>query len=97
MVAKWAGRKGRPWERTRRAILARSNTCHLCGHEGAGEVDHIIPRSLGGNPVDPGNLAPAHGWKSPCPICGKRCNQVKKNRVGLRAQAAPVRAEYARW
>ena len=84
MVAKHAGIRGRPWRRTRAAILSQSDICHLCGHPGSGDIDHLIPRSLGGDPKDPGNLAPAHGALSRCPVCGLCCNQVKKNRLDLK-------------
>lgn len=65
-------------------VLAQSTVCHLCGHGGAGEVDHRVPRSVvlasGGDPGDIANLAPAHGAKSPCPICRVACNQAKGDR-----------------
>ena len=83
-MAASSGRRGRPWRRVRAAVLAESTTCHLCGHGGAGEVDHRVPRSvvlaLGGDPEDPTNLAPAHGARSKCPDCGVACNQAKGDR-----------------
>ena len=66
------GRRGRPWRRARAAVLARSTVCWICAHEGADSVDHLVPLSQGGDPLDPGNLAPAH-YRG-CPTCGRRCN-----------------------
>ena len=90
-MAATAGRKGRPWRRARRACLNTSTVCHLCKHEGAGEADHHpLPlatlKALGLDPNDPRHLRPAHGSSSPCPTCGKSCNQVKGNRI----QSAPA-------
>jgi 5-methylcytosine-specific restriction endonuclease McrA len=74
------GPNGHRYREARRAVLAQSDTCHLCGHGGADQADHLASRSL--NPeidvADPSNLAPAHGVKG-CPTCGEKCNQVKGN------------------
>ena len=37
------------------------------------EVDEIVPVSLGGSPIDPNNVQPAH----------RICNQRKGNRLGF--------------
>lgn len=76
--------------RTRaRQIIARDGgICHICGHDGADTVDHLIPHKLWpkdptGQPLpgldDPNNLAPAHGTRgtaqhNPCntPPCNGR-------------------------
>jgi hypothetical protein len=83
-VARSSGRKGRPWRRIRAQVLATSTVCWLCGHEGAGDIDHDPPRSellaRGLNPEDPQYLRPAHGAYSRCPTCGRCCNQVRGNR-----------------
>jgi len=50
----------------------------------AGDVDHVTPPGQGGDPLDPANLRPAHGALSPCPWCGRRCNQVKGDRPEMR-------------
>ncbi len=51
------------------------HTCHLCGHGGAGEADHLVPISLDvDQPIDPHAMRPAHGANSPCPTCGRKCN-----------------------
>lgn len=74
------GRWGRPWRRARAAVLARSTVCWVCGHDGSDSADHITPLALGGDPLDPGNLAPAH--HKPCPTCGRRCNAARGARPG---------------
>ncbi|WP_084963737.1 HNH endonuclease [Thermoactinospora rubra] len=78
------GRGGRPWRRIRAQILAASQTCWICGHGGADTVDHVIPLTLGGAPLDPANLRPAHGVKG-CPVCRRKCNSSKGNKTALPA------------
>ncbi len=68
------GRTGKAWRDARIAILAASDVCWWCGHPGADNVDHVIPLSHGGPPLDPGNLRPAHGVNR-CPTCRRQCNQ----------------------
>lgn len=77
------GRSGRPWRRLQRKILTESRVCWLCGYEidmrlpathaMSATVDHVVPLSQGGNPLDPTNLRPAH----------RRCNSVKGDRPAL--------------
>lgn len=72
-------------------MLAKyGDTCHLCGHPGAGEADHLDPTSLNPDqPVDPERMRPAHGSNAPClhPDCVKLkrkprcCNQERGNVV----------------
>ena len=78
-------RGGRPW-RTAKAQMhqAYGYICHLCGHDGAGEADHLDALALRPDqPVDWRRLRPAHGSNYPCPYCpwpsgkGKPCNQVR--------------------
>ncbi|HEY6595939.1 MAG TPA: HNH endonuclease [Asanoa sp.] len=88
------GRRGRPWRRLREMVFARDgDRCHVCGHHGAREIDHLIRRADGGPPMDPNNLAPAHGTRSPCYLCepgrGRCCNQTRNGR--RRAVRAAVR------
>lgn len=45
------------------------------------EVDEIVPVSLGGDPLDPLNVQPAH----------RACNQAKGNNLGFTMDAAPRR------
>ena len=69
-----ARRKLRGW------LAAQDLPCHLCGRPidydlpardpWAFEVDELVPVSLGGDPYDPGNVAPAH----------RICNQRRGNR-----------------
>lgn len=52
-MAKHHGRRGRPWQRLRRQVLAEETVCHLCGrpvdvtldgrHPLGPTVDHVIP------------------------------------------------------
>lgn len=67
--------------------------CHICGHEGAGEADHL--EALADNPhqpISPHAMRPSHGTSAPCPVCktadGKprQCNQER----GARPMAGPL-------
>lgn len=60
-------------------ILRRSTICHICGHDGADAVDHIIPLAAGGSDHI-SNKAPAH-HKTACPTCGRKCNREKGGRI----------------
>lgn len=63
-------------------------TCYLCGHDGAGEADHLIPLAIDPDqPVDPHGMRPSHGSNAPCPICGQACNQVR----GIKPPTEPLR------
>jgi 5-methylcytosine-specific restriction endonuclease McrA len=67
---------------TRRAVFARDEwTCQYCGHA-AENVDHVIPRSMGGG----------HTWENVVASC-RRCNSRKENRLhheaGLKLRRAP--------
>lgn len=75
-------RAGRPWQRARRQMFAiYGTTCHLCGHDGAGEADHLMPISVDPDqPLDPHTMRPAHGANSRCPTCGRACNTERGNR-----------------
>ena len=63
-------------QKRNRAILAKSDVCHLCGHPGSDAVDHVVPLARGGSDDDPDNLKPAH-HDVPCEACGERCNRAK--------------------
>lgn len=78
------GRTGRPWRRIRAQVLAESQLCWICGHGAADTVDHVIPLSKGGDPLDPANLRPAHGVNG-CPVCRRKCNSSKGAHVTLQA------------
>lgn len=82
-------RVGRPF-RTAKAIMHAKYgyTCHLCGHDGGGEADHLTPVSLAPHQrIDPELMRPAHGSNYPCihPDCVARkgkprsCNQERGN------------------
>lgn len=66
---------GRTRQRRNARVLAASDVCHICGHAGADEVDHVVALARGGS-EDFANLRPAHG-QAPCPTCGQRCNRSK--------------------
>lgn len=61
--------------------------CHICGHGGATEADHLVPITVDPDqPVDPHLMRPSHGSSAPCPVCvgagGKprKCNQERGNK-----------------
>jgi hypothetical protein len=80
--------KGRRWEAFARSVIAEhAGICHVCGHAGALQLDHLEPvterpeltwiRS---------NCRPAHGVsvrRNPCPVCSPQagrpvyCNQLR--------------------
>lgn len=59
--------------------------CALCGHYGAGDVDHILPLARGGELLEMTNLRASHGALSKCWECdphrGKACNQARAGRA----------------
>lgn len=68
---------------TRRAVFARDDwTCQYCGAP-AENLDHVIPRSKGGE----------HTWENVVAAC-RRCNSKKENRrpedAGLRLARRPT-------
>lgn len=76
-----AGRTGRAWREARARCLNASNICGICGdtidmtlsgrHLDGPTVNHKVPMSLGGAPLDVDNLEPAHN----------RCNSGQRERV----------------
>jgi 5-methylcytosine-specific restriction endonuclease McrA len=66
---------------TRKAVLARdSYTCQYCGRESIGTtVDHVIPRSRGGQSV----------WENIVASCAP-CNRKKGNRMPREARMHPA-------
>lgn len=96
-------RTGRPY-RTARKLMFQiyGDICHLCGHESAGEADHLVPISIDADqPIDPHEMRPAHGSNAPCPVCvgrdGKprKCNQERGNKPLTRPQPRTSRDWYA--
>lgn len=81
-MAVWGGR---PATRFRAQVFATyGRTCWVCGHGGAGEVDHLVKRADGGALYDLANARPAHGSMAPCPVCvspttgrARCCNQER--------------------
>lgn len=101
MVARHAGRRGRPWRRCQATVLERDGgICHICDHPGAGEADHypITLKQLRLEGLDPNNpdySRAAHGSNSPCPYCPPRrgkpryCNQERGQGINTaKAEAA---------
>jgi len=76
---------------TRRMVLARDNyTCQYCGCQPGKAnltVDHVVPRSRGGE----------HVWENVVAACG-RCNRRKGNRTpeeaGMPLLTRPTRPRY---
>lgn len=60
--------------RKARCLAEHERRCHVCGHDGADEVDHVVNVARGGS-HEPENLRPIHGHV--CPTCGRRCHQSK--------------------
>lgn len=82
-------RVGRPYRRAKAQMhAAYGYTCIHCGHEGAGEADHLNPVALHPDqPVDYRLMRPSHGANAPCPTCpgkragqGRACNQERGTR-----------------
>jgi len=67
---------------TRKAVLARdAYTCQYCGREASGlTVDHVIPRSRGGQSV----------WENIVASCAP-CNRRKGNRLPREARMHPAK------
>lgn len=78
-------RTGSKYLKARAIMFARhGHVCWICGHDGAGDADHVIPVSLDPDqPIDPDGMRPAHGAYSPCGICGRRCNSERGNRTNF--------------
>ena len=72
---------------TRKAVLARDAwTCQYCGHQATGlTVDHVIPRSRGGESV----------WENIVASCAP-CNRKKGNLTPREARDAPAPAARGR-
>lgn len=90
-------RTGRPARRAKAEMHAKYGyTCWICGHDGAGEADHLNPLSLAPDQrVDPEAMRPAHGSYYPCthPTCVARkgkprcCNQERGNIINRKRTA----------
>lgn len=52
-------------------------TCHICGHDGSTDADHLTPLAIWPDqPLDPKLARPAHGVRG-CPTCDRKCNQER--------------------
>lgn len=71
---------GHRWETFKRLVFATyGDVCHLCGHGGAKQVDHL--ESVTDHPelkYVVANCRPAHGTPgNRCPVCKANCNQIR--------------------
>jgi 5-methylcytosine-specific restriction endonuclease McrA len=84
-------------KKQQRVLTTHHGVCHLCGHGGAEQVDHIIPWSEWTNPTlsvhDASNLAPAHG--QPCPTCSITCHDNKTKAEAARGRARATARQQA--
>lgn len=75
--------------KVQRILVAHRYVCHLCGHDGATQVDHVTPYAEWRHPTlsvhDASNLAPAHG--EPCATCGRDCHADKTKAEAARGRA----------
>lgn len=93
---------GREWDRKKAVVIDHyKGICHLCGHPGARQIDHVIVYGETQDDSIP-NLRPAHGsagsQKNPCPVCKLNCNNIRgalsveagKRKIALRQGLTPV-------
>lgn len=74
------------WAKRKRDTQQRDHgICHICGHDGADQVDHKLAVAHGGT-HDLDNLACIHGGT--CPTCGQRCHGNKTQREAAAGRAA---------
>ena len=92
------GRSGHKYRLARQQVLDACDICHLCGHGGSTDADHIIPLAVWPDqPVDPALMAPAHGidgcWECPRKPDGRprRCNQERGANLGTNPAVVPSR------
>ena len=79
----------RTFEKAKRFIYSTQSVCGICGHPvnfdkvfpdpWSPTVDHIIPVSKGGSPVDVANLQLAH----------LRCNRIKSTKTNFKPATQP--------
>lgn len=87
MAAKSAS--GHVYRRMARFVFEQhGHRCHLCGHDGAMQLDHVESQTESpGRAHDAGNLRPVHGTTrgqvNPCATCSRaagkpvNCNQIR--------------------
>lgn len=83
------GAAGFRWEKFRELVFATyGDTCWLCHHGGARQVDHV--ESLTERPelaFTLANCRPAHGApRNKCQVCGQNCNQLRGGYSAERAR-----------
>lgn len=91
--------RGHRWEKFAAFVVqSYHGICHICGHPGARQVDHLTPVTEGGDEWDIRNCRPAHGAPgNPCPVCSLQagskivCNQLRG--MGSVARARRIIAE----
>jgi len=78
-VPKGAHRTGRRARRVREQTFEEyGDICHICGHAGAGESDHVETlSSRPGQLLTVSGRRPAHGTSARCPTCRRACNQER--------------------
>jgi hypothetical protein len=71
-------RTGHRYREWRKAVFRHyGRTCHLCGHGGANDADHVNPLARKHDDhTDYRTGRPAHGVAG-CPVCKRKCNQEK--------------------
>lgn len=72
---------GSVWKRIVANVISHYNgICHLCGHPGSLQADHIVQYAEGGDDSI-SNLRPVHGvantQNNRCPTCGLACNNIR--------------------
>ena len=89
-MTRWGGRRTAALRA--QVLEAYGSTCWLCGGPGATTVDHVVPRSRGGDPWDLANCRPAHG------SCNySRGNRPPARRETRRANGDPYPAPTRSW
>lgn len=86
---------GREWEKARAKVKARREPCWICGHpidwdaaprtRWSFSVDHVIPRSKGGDPYAQSNLRTAHYGCN-----ASKGNGTKRMRKAPRPRPEPI-------
>jgi hypothetical protein len=84
---------GRRWQAFRLLVFGTyGRTCHICGHPGSNQVDHLIPQAVAPHLAWVlSNCRPAHGVPgNKCPTCGLACNQSRQAGIVKPISAKPA-------